>query len=284
MTVVGDPEALQIVAYTIGSIIGSDHENNSLPPQVLFDPSFRPSMPMMPYMNGPPRNDRYPSSSGGYPPSSRYPPSSGSGYGGRDGGRDSYSRDSYGGGRDSYSSRDSYRGAPPSSAPGASSVPGYPTATTTTAGAVPGYPTATITAGAVPGYPAAASSQVPQTPAEQQAAMAAYYAQMQMFMQQNPQVVQQYQQYYAQMQQGMMAGRPGAVGAVPAALPVIPDGPKVTDVIKIPQQYVGNIIGRGGANVRDIKLQTGSEINIADQSDENQERATTIVGTAEVFT
>jgi KH domain len=42
MTMIGDSEQLQIASFSLASLIGNEHENPNGPPQVLFDPAFRP--------------------------------------------------------------------------------------------------------------------------------------------------------------------------------------------------------------------------------------------------
>lgn len=124
--------------------------------------------------------------------------------------------------------------------------------------------------------------------ADQKAAMNAYYLQMQqmqMMLAQNPQMAQQYQQYYAQMMTGMTGGggqimapgRPGgSMGGAGGG------GNYVTDEMRVPHEYVGKIIGRGGANTKEIKFRTGSDIKINDHADGEADRVCVIYGTAEV--
>ncbi|CCH40576.1 Poly(rC)-binding protein 2 [Wickerhamomyces ciferrii] len=56
--------------------------------------------------------------------------------------------------------------------------------------------------------------------------------------------------------------------------------PQITQEIFIPNEYVGNVIGKSGKNIKLIKDTSGSKIQIADPNPESKERKITLVGTS----
>ncbi|KAJ3373456.1 Multifunctional pyrimidine synthesis protein CAD [Kappamyces sp. JEL0680] len=250
MTLVGDPESLQIACYTIASLIGSDHENPTFPPQTLFDPGFRQIIPTHPY---------YPAGAPGVPGVAQY--------------AGAYPNDRRGRPQDRY---------PPNAREAPLSGSASPSSLYQSSPQLYPAPGASPQGMAYPAQPGAApGSQPALSAAEQQAAYAAYYqayypqmmAQMAQYSQMNPQMVQQYYaSAYAQMQ--------GAAG-VP---PVVSMGPQVVEQIRIPNALVGSIIGKGGASINQIRAESGSEIKIGDFVEGEADRKAEVHGTAELRT
>lgn len=64
----------------------------------------------------------------------------------------------------------------------------------------------------------------------------------------------------------------------PLSLPL--GNPQISQDIFIPDEYVGNVIGKNGKNIKQIKDTSGSRIQIADPDPNSKERKITIVGTS----
>lgn len=64
----------------------------------------------------------------------------------------------------------------------------------------------------------------------------------------------------------------------PISLPL--GNPQISQDIFIPDEYVGNVIGKNGKNIKQIKDTSGSRIQIADPDPSSKERKITLVGTS----